>query len=239
MKIGLVLLTYNEIDGVRALFDRIALDAFDEGMAVDGGSTDGTLEFFAEKGFPVVEQQSRKGRGEAFRLAFQNSDADALVFFSPDGNEDPADVVKFRPLLEQGNDMVIASRMMKGAKNEEDDQILKFRKWANQTFNRMANWTWNRSSLVTDTINGYRGITRQAWDRLCLDATDYFIEYQSSIRSFKLGLKVKEFPTQEGSRIGGESYAYSLPTGLRFLKGYFRELYLGKSFTKQKKGAGK
>ncbi len=230
MRIGLVLLTYNEIDGVTALFDRIPRDAVEECFAVDGGSRDGTLEFFAQKQFPVHEQRSRKGRGEAFRLAFEKSNADALIFFSPDGNENPADIVRFRAPLEAGNDMVIASRMMKGARNEEDAQFLKWRKWANNTFNLMANWTWNRGPFITDTINGFRAITRPAWQRLSPDATDYFIEYQCSIRSFKLGLRVHEFPTTEGSRIGGESYARSLPTGLRFLKGYLREIRLGKSF---------
>jgi hypothetical protein len=94
----------------------------------------------------------------------------------------------------------------------------------------MANVTWNRGIFITDTINGFRSITREAWDQLCLDATDYFIEYQSSIRAFKLGLSIKEFPTKEGNRIGGESYAHSLPTGIRFLKGYFREIWLGNNF---------
>jgi len=42
------------------------------------------------------------------------------LFFSPDGNENPADIPKFKPLLEQGNDIVIATRMTKTAHNEED-----------------------------------------------------------------------------------------------------------------------
>ena len=230
MKIGLVLLTYNEIDGVRALFEHIPFDAVDEAFAVDGGSTDGTIEFFKERAFAVVEQKSRKGRGEAFRIAFENSEVDALIFFSPDGNEDPEDLVKFRPFLEEGFDIVVASRMMKESYNEEDDRMFKWRKWANNVFNLMANLTWNRGDFVTDTINGYRGITRKAWRQLCIDATDYFVEHQSSIRAFKLGLSIKEFPTHEGDRIGGESNARSIPTGIRFLKGYFREIWLGKEF---------
>jgi glycosyltransferase involved in cell wall biosynthesis len=231
LHIGLALLTYNEIDGVRALFDKIPFGAVDEAFAVDGGSTDGTLEFFRDKNFPVVQQHSPKGRGEAFRLAFNNTSSDALIFFSPDGNEDPNDIATFRPFLEQGYHIVTASRMMKGAHNEEDDQLFKWRKWANNIFNLMANLTWNRGNkFITDAINGYRAITKKAWDQLRLDAMDYFIEYQSTIRAFKLGLRIIEFPTHEGSRIGGESYARSLHTGLRFLKGYLHELWIGRQF---------
>jgi glycosyltransferase involved in cell wall biosynthesis len=45
-----------------------------------GGSTDGTLEFFKEKGLMVYGQEV-KGRGEAFRVAFRKAKGDALLFF--------------------------------------------------------------------------------------------------------------------------------------------------------------
>ena len=49
MKISLVFLTLNEIVGLKTLFDKIPLNTVDEVFAVDGGSTDGTIEFFKEK----------------------------------------------------------------------------------------------------------------------------------------------------------------------------------------------
>lgn len=229
MRIALVLLTLNEKDGVEALFDRIPFDAVDEAFAVDGGSTDGTREIFAEKGFRVLDQTS-KGRGEAFRLAFASTDADALIFYSPDGNEDPADVTRFREHLESGADMVIASRMMEGAVNEEDAEWLRWRKWANNAFNWLANTFWNRNNYVTDSINGYRAITRDAWSKIRPDGAGYTIEYQSTIRGMKLGLAIKEFPTVEGQRIGGESYATSVPTGMRFLRLLASEVQVGRRF---------
>ena len=70
MKISLVLLTLDELPGLEALFDQIPFDAVDEAFAVDGGSTDGTLEFYEARQFPVLNQVSR-GRGEAFRMAFE------------------------------------------------------------------------------------------------------------------------------------------------------------------------
>jgi len=226
MKLSLVILTYNEIYGIRALLDKIPRGPVDELLAVDGGSTDGTLEFFSEKGVSV-HRQEKKGRGEAFRVAFEKATGDALLFFSPDGNEDPADVPKFRPLLEQGYDMVIATRMVKGAHNEEDEALFRWRKWANNAFTMMANWTWNRGPFVTDTINGYRAITRVAWRKLALDEPGYAIEYQSSIRAFKLGLRIAEFPTYESGRLDGREGSPSIQTGLAFLKLYFGEWFTG------------
>ncbi|MBI3543885.1 MAG: glycosyltransferase family 2 protein [Deltaproteobacteria bacterium] len=233
MKLSLVILTYNEIVGVRALFDKIPQGSVDEVFVVDGGSTDGTVEFFKEKGVTVFGQDVR-GRGEAFRVAFRKASGDALLFFSPDGNEDPADIPKFKPLLEKGYDMVIGTRMTPDAHNEEDELLLKPRKWANNAFNLMANLTWNRQKFVTDTINGFRAITKKAWHDLALDGPGYTIEYQSSIRAFKLGLKVAEFPTYESGRIDNREGAPSIDTGLAFVKLYLSELKVGKSWSRSR-----
>jgi len=228
MRLSLVLLTRNEIHGLRALFDRIPFAAVDEAFAVDGGSTDGTLEFYQSRRFPVVPQRSA-GRGEAFRSAFARAKGDAVLFFSPDGNEDPADILKFRPLLEEGNDIVIATRMAPGGHNEEDERWLPWRKWANLTFNMMANYTWNSGPLITDSINGFRAITKKAWDQLALDGTGYTIEYQSSIRGMKLGLRFAEFPTYETGRLGPGG-SPSLSSGISFLRLYVREIMVGRRF---------
>lgn len=232
MKISLVILTCNELTGLKALFDRIPLAAVDEVFAVDGGSTDGTVEFLKERGI-TVHGQTVQGRGEAFRVAFRQARGEALLFFSPDGNEDPQDIPKFRPFLEQGYAMVVATRMIKGAHNEEDELVLKWRKWANNAFNLMANITWNREAFVTDTINGFRAITKSAWKILALDGPGYTIEYQSSIRCFKKGLKIAEFPTYEAARIDGREGSPGTRTGVEFLKLYFRELKIGRDWAQQ------
>jgi glycosyltransferase involved in cell wall biosynthesis len=218
LKYSLILLTLNEIDGLEKVFRDIPLQEFDEFFAVDGGSTDGTLEFYNKNSVRVVSQES-KGRGEAFRIAAETADGDVLVFFSPDGNEDPKDLPKFKKYLDDGCDMVIASRMMKGAYNEEDVEILKWRKWANNAFNLFANLFFRRvGPYITDSINGYRAITKEAFKKVQLDGKGYTIEYQMTIRAFKNKLKIAEFPTHEYPRVGGESYAKSIPTGIAFLK---------------------
>ena len=231
MTFGLVLLTFNEIDGLRKLWDEIPYNKFDEFFALDGGSTNGTLEFFQTNNVRIIGQ-SKKGRGEAFRLAFQKSCSDVLIFFSPDGNENPMDILTIKNEFIKNDyiDIVIASRMMKGAKNEEDDQILKWRKWANNIFNLLANLFFNPnffSHYITDSINGFRGFKRDSFISLNLDALGYTIEYQSTIRALKKRMKIVEIPTIEGLRIGGESYAQSIPTGIKFIKCLVKELFVG------------
>lgn len=232
MKITLILLTLNEYACLKKILPRILAlkennpTLFDEIFAIDGGSTDGTIAYYQENNIPVLAQ-SQRGRGSAFHIARDEVDTDAFIFFSPDGNEDPEDLHHFREYLQAGNDIVIASRMMRGAKNEEDDSIFKWRKWVNNIFNYIINLFFNRSGyFVTDSINGYRAVTKHALKKMALTANDYTIEFQMTIRAFKLNLKIVEFPTCEYQRISGKTKASSIHTGLRFLKRLYFETFL-------------
>lgn len=223
----LVILTRNEIEGLKSIIRKIPFEAVDEYFAVDYKSTDGTVEFFKKHHVPVVHQKN-PGRGNAFKIAVKKAKGEIIVFFSPDGNENPADIPKLIKLLRDGADLAIASRFMKNSRNEEDDETLKFRLWANQAFTMVANIIWG--GHVSDTINGYRAIKKSAFNKLKLDAEGFAIEYQMTIRSLKLGLKIAEIPTIEGNRIGGQSTSYAIPTGLKFVRYLMREIAIGKNF---------
>lgn len=230
MRIVLCILTRNERESLQVTLPTLprpgSTSGYDDMVAVDGGSTDGTCELFRAHGIHVISQPNR-GRGDAMLTAIRQLPADAYIFFSPDGNEDVDDLTKFRSFLEQGFDLVIASRMMKGAKNEEDDRLLRWRKWANLAFNLAANLLFRKTGpFVTDSINGYRAITRAAANKLALDAVDYTIEYQMTIRALRHSLRIVEFPTQEKPRIAGETQARSIPTGIRFLRRLAQETSL-------------
>jgi glycosyltransferase involved in cell wall biosynthesis len=223
----LVILTRNEINGVKTILKKIPFNSVDECFAVDYNSTDGTVEFFKKNKIRVIKQVI-PGRGNAFKLAAQKAKGKYLIFFSPDGNEDPRDIPKLIRVLKQGNDLAIGSRFMKGSRNEEDDQFFKFRAWANQSFTLLANLIWG--GKVMDSINGYRAIKKDLFNKLKLDASGFAIEYQMTIRCLKLKCKIAEIPTVEGNRIGGQSGSSAIPTGLTFIKLLFNELTIGKGF---------
>ncbi len=230
MKTTLCILTKNELPCLKEILHNVIqecnLKNIQQIFAIDGGSIDGTVEFFKENNIPVISQKNR-GRGDAFHTAFKEIDSDLYIFFSPDGNENIQDVEKFIEFANSGADIIIASRMMKDSYNEEDENLIKLRKWANNIFNLMANITFRRSGrYITDSINGYRAVKKNVAESLKLDSVDYTIEYQMTIRAFKKRLNIKEFPTIEGKRLHGETQAKSIPTGLKFLKCYFREIFI-------------
>lgn len=224
---SIIILTRNEIDGVRAVLDRLPIVPDSEVFAVDYDSSDGTVEYLRAHYIRVVHQ-FRKGRGEAFAIGAAKAKGKYLLFFSPDGNEDPRDIPKLLKLLKAGNDLVIASRFMKGSRNEEDDEIFKFRAWANRAFTFFVRLFFGGN--VTDTINGYRAIRKDVYNSLSLDTSGFAIEFQMTIRCLKLGKKIVEIPTREGDRIGGQSTAYAVPTGLQFVLLLLREIFIGMKF---------
>lgn len=221
---AIVLLTLNEVQGLNALWDRIPRARFRELVAVDGGSKDGTREFLAARGVPILDQ-TIPGRGVAFRVAAEACHAERLIFYSPDGNEDPDDIERLDDLLIGGARLAIASRFARGAVNEEDVSPFRPRSWANQGLTALANLLFNEGPWVTDTINGFRALRRA--DLLALDTSvkRFPIEYQISIRSMARRWPIAELATNEGQRIGGASKALSWPVGKDHLKVLFSELH--------------
>jgi glycosyltransferase involved in cell wall biosynthesis len=218
----LVLLTLDEIDGLRLTWDDLPLDEFNTVLAVDGGSTDGSRAFLEARGVPILDQPI-PGRGVAFRVAAEASQDDRLVFFSPDGNEDPADIVRLDDLVAQGADLAIASRFASGSVNEEQDAI-RPRARVNQALTWMANRLFNHGPYVTDTINGYRAMRRQSLLDLHTSVKRFPIEYQISIRAMRRRWRIEEVATIEGQRAGGESKALSWPVGKDHIKVLLSEL---------------
>jgi glycosyltransferase involved in cell wall biosynthesis len=219
---ALFISTLNEIEGITNLFPKIPISSFDECYALDGGSNDGTIEFFEENGVKVIPNVKK---GEIFNAGARITECENLVFFAPDGNEDPDDILPLLEKLKEGYDMVIGSRFMEGSRNEEDDKFLPLRAWANRGFTFLVRLCWGGN--ITDTINGFRSIKRSKLIEMDLEPTGFDIEFQMTIRGLKLGHKIIEIPTKEGDRIGGESTAYSIPTGILMMKRIFRELFRG------------
>jgi glycosyltransferase involved in cell wall biosynthesis len=204
------------------------LDSFDQYLAIDGNSEDDTVTALESFGVPTFRQRER-GLGAAMLEARARVATDALIFFHPDGNEDPGDLAKIADLLRQGQDFVVASRMLRGSINEEDGRVLKWRKWANKGLAMLANTFFGHGgNRTTDVTNGFRGIACAAWDEMKLTSHDLTMDYQMVIRALKLGIPITEFSTCEGPRISGVTHFASFSTGVAELQLLWRELRMGR-----------
>ena len=212
MKTSLIVLTLNEADGFRKVMPKVNPKWVDEILVVDGGSTDGTPELARKMGYKVVSQKNR-GRGEAFRLGLEKSKGGLLIYFSPDGNEDPKDIPLLVKKAKEGWDMVIASRFGRGSKSYDATLV---RRIGNNFFTGLINVLFGLR--LSDAVNGFRAITRDAMESIKTDAVYFDIEIQMTMRCARKGYRISEIPTIEYERAFGKGKLSTITDGSRYLK---------------------
>lgn len=221
----LCIIVRNERKSAEVIVPKIPFKSVDKTIVIDGNSTDGTQAYFKSKKIPVFTQKI-PGLGGATFAAREHAKADALIFFHPDGNEDPADIARIAKLLRAGHQFVIPSRMIAGGFNEEDVQSFKPRKWFNQALAVFVNYLWNDySRFNSEIVQGFRGISVKAFDRLLLTKTDLTIDFHMVIRALKYKIPITEFPTIEKERLFGETNFGSLSTGWKELQMLHEEVF--------------
>lgn len=220
MKSTLIIFTLNEIQAARELFNRMPFDKIDESFVVDGGSTDGTVEFFQSKGIPVFKQDVR-GHGEAYKFGMRKSTGELLVFFGCDGNNQPEDIPLLVKKIEEGHDLVIASRFTKGAHSYDATLTRKFGNWL---FVSLVNMRWQAN--LTDVFNEFRAIKKDCMEKLDLKNSFFDLELEMTIKALKHKLKVAQIPTIEQYRIGGKAKLSTVKDGLMNLRCFLKEATL-------------
>lgn len=205
----LLIPTLNEVEGLRVILPRIDRSLFAQVLVVDGGSTDGTIEYCREQGLTVLIQP-KKGLPDAEDFAFRHMTTDAMILFTPDGNSLPELLPALIAKLGEGYDMVIASRYLGKARSEDDDAFTGFGNWM---FTKIINLLFG--GRYTDTLVGLRAYTLAAIRRMQLpgmaEATPFRARFPllnswetgASIRAARMKLKVTEIPGDEPARIGG------------------------------------
>lgn len=236
MTVGIILATLNEIEGMKWFMPQLKQEWYDELIVVDGGSTDGTVEYCKEHGYTVFLQQE-KGLPRSHIEAFQKSTSDILVYLTPDGNSLPEFIPEMVAKVREGYDMVIASRYKDHAQSHDDDFITGL---GNHMFTKIINVLWR--TQYTDTLVGYRAFRREAVYTMKLDTQDreHWLrkkvplmntwEVGGCIRAAKLGLSTYEVPADEPKRIGGERKMRPLRNGMAVVLHILYELWIGTRF---------
>jgi glycosyltransferase involved in cell wall biosynthesis len=207
-KVVVIAPTSNEILGVKSVLPKINRKIVDDIVVVDLNSTDGTIEFCMENGF-TVHHQKTKGYGAAMREALEINHNEIIVEFPPDGSSPPERIGDLVNKIEEGYDLVIGSRYMKGAKSYDDDFVTAFGNWM---FTKIVNILFG--TKFTDVLIGYRAYRRSAIDKVNLQAKSLDWSVELPILLSKSGAKITEIPVDEPKRVGGKRKMHPIKTGI-------------------------
>jgi len=232
MKTTLILPTLNELGGMKEIMPKIKKEWYDQIIIVDGGSTDGTIEYARENGYPVYVQKG-KGLRQGLREMWKMVEGDIVVTFSPDGNSIPELIPPLIEKMKEGYDMVIVSRYTKGAKSYDDDWLTRFGNWMFTTMINVLFRAHYDDALVifraykTDLVNEL-DINEEAKFLKAAERAGILIgwEPQLSIRCAKKKLKVAEIPGDEPARIYGKRKMRPFRSGSVMLAQILYEIFV-------------
>lgn len=229
----LLVMTLNEIDGMKVIMPQIRREWVDQIIVLDGGSTDGTIEWAREHGYEVYVQR-QPGCRNAYLEVWPHIAGDRVIYFTPDGNSIPEVIPQLLRKIDEGYDMVIASRYLDGAKSEDDDLLTAFGNWMFRTLINLL-LKPKGSPKMTDPMVMYRVHRKDLPARLGLDRPEPFADLERlfrtrvdwiplmSMRTLKRGIKWTEIPADEPPRIGGKRKLKIFKWGAVFLIQMFRE----------------
>jgi glycosyltransferase involved in cell wall biosynthesis len=231
MKVTILALTLNEYDGVRVILPQIQPSWYDQLLVVDGGSTDGTIEWCRDNGYQVYVQK-RRGIRYAYFEVLPLIEGDVVLCISPDGNCPAEAIPAILDKMRQGYDLVIGSRYLGDAKSDDDDLVTGFGNWL---FTRTVNLL--HGGHYTDAMVIYRAFTRNLIYQLDLHKEESYAlpeklfftniswEPLMSVRAAKRKMKITEVAVGEPARIGGQRKLQVIRWGAAFYFQFIRELW--------------
>jgi len=213
--------TYNELDNIRPMIDKVfSLPETFEMLVIDDGSPDGTAQIVRErqKAYPeslhLIERQGKLGLGTAYLTGFRwalEHGYDYVFEMDCDFSHNPDDLIRL-----SGADLVIGSRYVTGV--------------------NVVNWPMKRVLMsyyasayvravtgmpVRDATAGfvcYSAKLLRAMDMDAVEMKGYGFQVEMKYTAWKLGFRIKEVPIIFTERTQGAS---------KMSGGIFREAFFG------------
>lgn len=198
LRVAVVIPALNEERSIGQVVARLPKDCVHEIIVVDNGSTDGTAQAARSAGATVLHQP-RRGYGYACLTGIEHAlkgAPDAIAFVDGDLSDYPEELPLLLDALEQGNDLVIGSRMLG---EREPGALLPQALIGNAVACFFLRCFWR--ARFTD-LGPFRVIRTDALQRLRMSDGTYGWTVEMQIKAAKIGLRTAEVPVRYRKRIG-------------------------------------
>ena len=192
--------TYNEIDNISAMIDKVfSLPIEFDLLIIDDGSPDGTAAVVKERQaeFPerlhLVEREGKLGLGTAYIAGFKwalERDYDYVFEMDCDFSHNPDDLVRLYERAEEGYDVVVGSRYIKGVNVVNWPMSRLLMSYGASLYVRMVTWM-----PMHDSTAGFVCYSRKALETIDLDKVrmkGYGFQIEMKYAAWRLGLAIKE-----------------------------------------------
>jgi len=180
-------------------------------LVVDDGSSDKTVDEAIQAGAFVYSHKENKGLAETFQTEINiclTLEAEIIVHTDADGQYNAKEILKLIKEVENGNDLVLGSRI-KGT--IEDMSLIK--NVGNRAFALVISCMIGR--FVSDTQTGFRAFTQKVAREIPIISTHTYTQEQI-IRAARMKFSIKEVPicfakrSDGGSRLMKSPFEYAI-----------------------------
>lgn len=218
--------TYNEIENIEKMVHTVfGLVREFELLIVDDGSPDGTASKVKElqKQYPeklhIEERKGKLGLGTAYIHGFKWAlarDYDYIFEMDCDFSHNPKDLIRLLEACENGADVAVGSRYVKGGNVSNWDMKRILLSYFASLYVRIVLWI-----NIKDTTAGFKCYKRKVLETINLDKIrfmGYAFQIEMKYSAYKKGFKIVEVPITFVDRVLGTSKMSSK---------IFKEAFLG------------
>jgi dolichol-phosphate mannosyltransferase len=201
LKTLVILPTYNEIENLQPLVEEILARGPYDIVVVDDNSPDGTgaladrlTRKHKDRVF-VVHRAGKEGLGRAYIAGFKwglERDYDVLFEMDADFSHNPAHLSQFIREIENGADLVLGSRNIKGGGTRNWSFLRQFISKGGSLYAQLILF-----SPYRDLTSGFKAFRREVLEALDLDSihsNGYSFQIEVTHRARQMGFKIKETP---------------------------------------------
>jgi len=163
-----------------------------EVIVSDNGSTDGSIEIAEKMGARVVHTLQR-GYGHALMNGFAAARGTFMIMADADDSYDLTDIPKFFDKLKEGYELVQGCRLPAGGGKVMPDAMPYLHRWlGNPLLSFLAQQMFH--APIHDVYCGYRGLTRELYQRLDQQCTGMEFATEMIVKSSLFRVRMTEVP---------------------------------------------